>query len=415
MQLHLFQIICILMILIGIFTYFNNRFFKIQSSIGLVVYGLFLSLGVIIIGQFIPAWIQPICHSVNSLDFSGTLLDIMLAFLLFAGAYNVDTRALLREKTPVLLFATTGVLISTVIIGGLLYFTLHFLGIGLDFIYCLLFGSLISPTDPIAVLAILKKSTVPKGLQTDIAGESLLNDGIAVVVFLSIFNIAQKGGLSHFNLQEIAYLFFENALGGVLFGLVLGYMGSKALSSMLDSKSQVLMTLAFVMGGTLIAELIHVSGPLAIVIMGLYMSRYVADHKGSIYKETQLDVFWEMIDEALNAFLFLMIGFEILALNYNYTYIIAGLIAIIIVLFSRAVSISLALPLTKLRYTSPKSKVIILTWGGLRGGLPIALCLSIPIEMHSDLLLTITYIVVLFAIIVQGFTIGKVVEKLKLT
>ena len=330
---------------------------------------------------------------------------------MFAGAFHIDTKSLLREKGVVLAYATLGVIISTFVVGGVMYYVLMGLGIGIPFIYTLLFGALISPTDPIAVLAILKEARVPKRIEIDIAGESLLNDGVAVVVFISIFEIAEMG-FEKVGAQEIFMLFLEEAGGGALYGLVLGFVGYWFLKQVEEDVVDIMITLTLVMGGYALSHILGVSGPLAIVVAGLVISGMRSQSEAA---RPIVDHFWEMVDEILNAVLFLLIGLVLLTVDFESMYVVAGLIATLVVLLARLISILLPLPLTKLRCgSSVKETVALLTWGGLRGGISVALSLTLTQEMPRDLIVTLTYIVVIFSITVQGLTVGKLVKSLKL-
>ena len=355
---------------------------------------------------------NPLKAIIMEVDFGKVLLEIMLSFLLFAGALHTNFDQLRVQRGPILAFATIGVLISTALIGGAMYYVLPLLGLEIDFIYCLLFGSLISPTDPIAVLGILKKVGVPKKLETKIVGESLFNDGIGVVVFLIIFAIAQSG-LEHITPGEIGMLLLEEIVGGILLGLGLGWIAFRLMRSIDDYNVEVLITLAIVMGGYLLAQTLHFSGPLAVVVAGLIVGHdTVRDTSMSATTEIYVDKFWETSDALLNGILFVLIGLEILILPYDSSYIIAGLIAIPIILLARYLALSIPILFYQKKLEFVPNTGLIMTWGGLRGGISIALALSLTTDMDKDPFLVITYIVVVFSIIVQGLSIGKVANKL---
>ena len=407
----LFNSFAILIALATAFSFLNYRYLRLPATIGVMLIALISSLAVVCIGAFVPSFFQEARMAVDDVDFSNILLEVMLSFLLFAGAFHIDTKSLIAERGIVLAYATLGVIISTFVVGVLMYFILDALGLGMSLIYCLLFGALISPTDPIAVLAILKEAKVPKSIEIDIAGESLLNDGVAVVVFLSIFEISEMG-FEEVGTQEIFMLFLEEAGGGALFGLALGYVGYWFLKQIEEDVVDIMLTLTLVMGGYALANLLHVSGPLAIVVAGLVISGLRT--RTEVARDI-VDHFWEMIDEILNAILFLLIGLVLLTVEFNKMYLIAGLIATFVVLLARLISILLPLPLTKLRCgKSITETVVLLTWGGLRGGISVALSLTLTQEMPRDLIVTLTYIVVVFSIIVQGLTVGKLVKRLNL-
>jgi CPA1 family monovalent cation:H+ antiporter len=338
-------------------------------------------------------------------------MKVMLSFLLFAGAIHVNANELKKEVNSVLAFSTVGVLISTFIVGGLLYFVCKLFHLQVDFIYCLLFGSLISPTDPIAVIGILKKANISRSLEVKISGESLFNDGVAVVVFISIYQLIQAG-IKNLSFADIAVLFIREAGGGMVLGMILGYIGYLTMKSIDNYKVEVMITLAIVMGGYLLADILHVSGPLAMVLAGLITGNKSRSVSMSETTQDYIDKFWEMLDEVLNAILFLLIGMEMLVVNFTSVYIWMGIISIGIVLLARFISVLIPLSVLKLKQVFEKHTLTILTWGGLRGGISVALALSLPKDMHGDMFVTITYIVVLFSILVQGLTIGKVAKRL---
>lgn len=407
----LFHSFSILMVLTAFFSHINYKFLKLPATIGVMLIALLVSLSLVCIGAFVPSLFEGARQAVEGLDFSNILLEIMLSFMLFAGAFHSDTKAMIAEKGIVLVYATLGVIISTFVVGTGMYYVLIALGMPTAYIHCLLFGALISPTDPIAVLAILREANVPKSIEIDIAGESLLNDGVAVVVFLSIFEISEMG-LAKVGPQEILTLFAEEALGGAAFGLVLGLVGYWFLKTVEENVVDVMVTLSVVMGGYSLAEVLHVSGPLAIVVAGLTISGFRETSKEEVARPI-VDHFWEMIDEILNAVLFLLIGLVLLTVSFDNRFLLAGCLAIFVVLAARLISVLIPLPLTKLRCgKSIKDTVILLTWGGLRGGISIALSLTLSPEMPQALIVTMTYVVVVFSIVAQGLTIGSLVKKL---
>ena len=408
----LFGIITILVVLSAAFAYFNERFVKLPYTIGAMVMAIAMSMALTLAGWINEDLTNPLKAIIMEVDFGKVLLEIMLSFLLFAGALHTNFDQLRVQRGPILAFATIGVLISTALIGGAMYFVLPLLGLEIDFIYCLLFGSLISPTDPIAVLGILKKVGVPKKLETKIVGESLFNDGIGVVVFLIIFAIAQSG-LEHITPGEIGMLLLEEVVGGILLGLGLGWIAFRLMRSIDDYNVEVLITLAIVMGGYLLAQTLHFSGPLAVVVAGLIVGHdTVRDTSMSATTEIYVDKFWETSDALLNGILFVLIGLEILILPYDSSYVIAGLVAIPIILLARYLALSIPILFYQKKLEFVPNTGLIMTWGGLRGGISIALALSLTTDMDKDPFLVITYIVVVFSIIVQGLSIGKVANKL---
>lgn len=403
----------ILIFLSAIFGYINVRFLKMPNTIGLMIITIIFTVIVLLISVVDSTLLDLEKSIIASIDFKTVLLDEMLSFLLFAGALHTNFEQLKIQRWPILLFSTLGVLTSTFLVGIAMFFMLQVLNFDIDFIYCLLFGALISPTDPIAVLGILKKAAVPKKLETKIVGESLFNDGVGVVVFLTIFQMANLG-VENTSVTDILQLFCQEVLGGIALGGLLGWVSYKLMRSIDDYDIEVIITLAAVMGGTVIAHKLHLSAPLAMVTAGLIVGNdTVRTASMSEVTEKYVDKFWELIDILLNAILFVLIGMEMLLLVFEGKYIIAGLIAIPVVLACRYISLFLPINLFKKKLDFVPKTNLIMTWGGLRGGISIALALGLTSEMHRDLFLVITYIVVVFSIIVQGLTVGKLVKKLK--
>ena len=409
--MELYNSFAIIIVLAALFGYVNFRFLKFPNTIGVMIIALVSSLAIVLLGKFYPALFGHSIRLIKSLDFYTVLMKVMLGFLLFAGSIHIKTEEIRKERTAILTFSTIGVLISTFIVGALLYLVCMAFRLEINFIYCLLFGALISPTDPIAVIGILKEANIPKTLETKISGESLFNDGVAVVVFISIFEII-RAGVENLSGLDIFLLFLKEAGGGILLGMLLGYVGFWALKSINNYKVEVMITLAVVMGGSMLADKLHISGPLAMVMAGIMIGN--KGRKFGMSDETRdyVDKFWEMIDEIMNAILFLLIGMEMLVISFTWIYLWLGLIGIVIVLLARLVSVWIPLTALKTKKAFEKNALPILVWGGLRGGISVALALSLPKEMFGDMFVTITYIIVLFSIIVQGLTIGKVVKKL---
>ncbi len=410
--MELFQIITVLVVISAIFGYINVRFFKLPTTIGLMVMALVFSLCLILLRFVHPAWASFAQDLVLKIDFTTVLMDVMLSFLLFAGALHTNVGLIKKEKRSIALFALVGVILSTFIIGGATYYFSGLLGFKIDFVYCLLFGALISPTDPIAVLGILTKSNVPKKIEINIVGESLFNDGVGVVIFFTLLQIA-KLGVENVTVADVALLFLQEAVGGIVFGLLLGYLMFKLLKSIDDYEVEVMITLAMVMGGYFLAHYFHTSGPLAMVVAGLFMgSSGLKQDAMSERTELYVDKFWELIDVLMNAVLFVLIGLEILILEIHHNYIWAGLLAIVYVLLARFITISFLVKISKKWVAVDKEAPLIMTWGGLRGGLSIAMALSLPGEWAvKPYLVFITYMVVLFSIIVQGLSLEKVVKR----
>lgn len=406
-----FTIIAVLVVIAALFGYVNTRFLKLPNTIGLMLITIVVTLLVLASSLFNDTLLEQEKMLLAQIDFQSVLLDVMLSFLLFAGALHTNFAQLKVQRYPILVFASLGTLTSTFIVGAFSFYLFKFLGFDVDFIYCLLFGALISPTDPIAVLGILKQVGAPKKLETKIVGESLFNDGVGVVIFLTIYQIA-KGG-SEVTFGHVAELFLVEVIGGIALGLVLGWLTFKMLKSIDDYDTEVIITIATVMGGTILAQYLHVSAPLAMVTAGLFVGNdTVRQSAMSKTTETYVDKFWELLDILLNTILFVLIGMEMLVLSFDKYYIVAGLIAIPLLLIARFLSLHYPIKFFAKKLDFIPNTNLMMTWGGLRGGISIALALSLTTAMHRELFLVITYIVVVFSIIVQGLSLGKVVKKL---
>jgi len=401
----------LLITLAAVFSYLNHRFVRLPNTIGIMIISLVMSVALLLLGKL--GWHEMIFYTnkaLRSVDFHVTLMEGMLSFLLFAGALHININDLRQQTGVITILATVGVLLSTFIVGGLSWLVLHALNIRLDFIYCLLFGALISPTDPIAVLGLLKRARVPKSLETKISGESMFNDGMGVVVFLVLFGLATEGNLS---LTGISLLLVQEVIGGIVFGLLLGYGVYFLLKDVDNYQLEVMLTLALVMGGYALAHQLHLSGPLAMVVAGLFIGNHGRSFAMSEKTRTHLDSFWELIDEILNAVLFVLIGLEVLLLAIPSEYILASLAIIPLVLLARFVSVGLPIVVMgRFRRFSP-GVVQVMTWGGLRGGISVALALSLPYGTERDIILAITYAVVIFSIVVQGLTISRMIDEIR--
>ena len=408
-----YVIATILVFMAAVFGYINVRFLKMPNTIGLMIITIVCTVFVLLYSFFDPTLLNLEKSIISSIDFKTILLDEMLSFLLFAGALHTNFQQLKVQRWPVLLFATLGVLTSTFLVGGATFLILQLVGFEIGFIYCLLFGALISPTDPIAVLGILKKVGAPKKLETKIVGESLFNDGVGVVVFLTIFQIANSG-IENTTALDVVALFGKEVIGGVALGALIGYVSYKLIKTIDDYDIEVIITLAAVMGGTVIAQKFHLSAPLAMVTAGLLLGNDRA-RASSMSKITEkyVDKFWELLDILLNAILFVLIGMELLILVFDFEAVLAGIIAIPVVLACRYISLFLPINLFKEKLQFVPKTNLIMTWGGLRGGISIALALGLTEAMHRDIFLVITYVVVVFSIIVQGLTVGKLINKYK--
>ena len=406
----LFQTTAGIISLAALASYLNHRYVRLPATMGLMVIGLMLSLGFVLLGKAGVIDVAQAANLVREIDFSETLLHGMLAFLLFAGALHVDISDLSRQKGVIGVLATVGVVMATFATGGLFWAGAHLLGFDLPFIYALLFGALISPTDPIAVLGILKQAGAPKSLETKITGESLFNDGIGVVVFLTILDIVVSGQTPA--VGEVATFLLVEALGGAALGLLMGWVVYRLLRSVDAYPVEVLLTLALAAGGYSLAEAIHVSAPIAIVVAGLLIGNHGRSFAMSDKTREHLDTFWELLDEILNAVLFVLMGLEVIALTLEWGYLALGGLAIVAALLARLLSVGL--PIGLMRFGRPFSPgvVPILTWGGLRGGISIALALSLPATPERDLILTATYVVVVFSVLVQGLTLGPLIRRL---
>lgn len=403
------NIAALLIVLAALFSYINYRYLKFPTTIGVMFISLLMSLTLIGLGE-IGFEIERRAEEVfASIDFNETLMHGMLSFLLFAGALHVNINDLVRQKWAIGTLATAGLLMSTLIVGGLMWLVSGLLGLQLSWVYCLLFGALISPTDPIAVLGILKTAKAPKSQETIISGESLFNDGVAVVLFIVLLRIATGG--QAVGVAQVVSLFLVDAVGGVLFGLGIGWLTYQMLKQVNNYQVEVLITLALVMGGYALANALHVSGPIAIVVAGLLIGNHGRLLAMSRTSREHLDAFWELIDEILNAVLFVLIGLEVLVLAFTQEYLLAGLVGIPVVLLARFISVGFPIGLLRKIGSFSPNVVMILTWGGLRGGISVALALSLPFGPARDEIVAMTYVVVVFSIMVQGLTIGKLVAR----
>ena len=412
--MELYYSFSVLIVLASLFAYINYRVLKLPSTIGIMVIAIIVSVILVASGDnFLPKTTNGLIKLVNSLDFTEVLMGAMLNFLLFAGGIHVNIKDLKEQFGPVVIFSTVGVIISTFAVAFGTFYLLPLVGIQMPFIYCLVFGALISPTDPVAVLSILKQANVSKSLETKVAGESLFNDGMAVVVFTVVLQLAIGKDID-LNVENIGLLLLREAGGGLLLGVLLGYSASRALRVVDDYIISVLITLSVVMGGYLIAREMHISAPLAMVAAGLFMGNFSESFKMKSETQDYLIKFWELIDEIMNAVLFLFIGFELLLIKDLNEYLVAGGICIMIVLLARWVAIFVPTKFMAFKYRFSPQTVKVLVWGGIRGGVSIALALSIPVNEYSQIIISITYCVVVFSIIVQGLTIAKVANPKKI-
>lgn len=419
----LYSSLSILIIIATVFSYINIRFMKLPSTIGIMVIAILVSLGMVIFGRITST--HPFPHFANiisHIDFTQVLMGGMLNFILFAGAININLEDLKEEKLPIIVFSSLSVIISTFVIGFALYYILNsflplfHINVELPLIYCLLFGALISPTDAVATLGILKEAKVSKPLETKVAGEALFNDGVAVVVFSIIYSIAigqeTTADLTFFN---VSWLLVKETIGGIVVGLLLGELGIFGMRSAKNYKLSVLITLSIVMGGYMVSQAMGISGPLTMVCAGLVIgdTRRKIINKKEGEEEGYLVVFWELIDDILNAILFLFIGFELLLIPDIGHYWLIGLICIFVTLFARYISIKVPIVAIPFEEKFSKGTIKLLVWGGLRGGVSIALALSIASGPYKEVIIAATYFVVIFSIVVQGLSISKLACRIK--
>jgi len=404
----IFAMIALLLTVTALLSWVNERYLRMPHTIGVMTAALILSVVLIVLGHLgfvVDRWAEDLFGRV---DFSTVLMKGMLSFLLFAGALHVDLSALLQRKWTILSLATVGVLISTFLVAGFFYFLASAFGFPVPFLWALLFGALISPTDPIAVLGILKSAHAPESLETRIVGESLFNDGVGVVIFTLLLGFVTER--TEFSWVGAGELFLEEAVGGVVVGLVLGYIAYRLLKSVDNYTVEVLITLALVSGGYVLAGSLHTSGPIAMVVAGLFIGNHGRVFGMSDRTRRHLDTFWELIDEILNALLFVMIGLELLVLDLKPIYLLIGALCIPLVLVARSISVGVPVTLLRRFRTIERFTVRLLTWAGVRGGISIALALAIPPSPHRDLILVVTYVIVIFSIFVQGLSIGRLIR-----
>jgi CPA1 family monovalent cation:H+ antiporter len=401
-----YTILTILICLSAFFAYVNHRFIRMPFVIGLFFLSTILSLVILSSKLWLPIPYSQLKAIVEQADISKYILDIMLGFLLFAGSLHTSWSDIRQQWRQVTLLAVGGVLVSTVIIGSLFYGVTVLLHMEIDIIYCFLFGALISPTDPIAVIGILTKANVPKKIETVIVAESLFNDGVGVVTFVALLEIARAGGGS-FSVSHFGMLFCQEAVGGILFGLALGLILHYIMRSIDHYDTEVLLTIAFVMAGYSAANALHVSGALAMVIMGLMVGNYKTDDVMSDVSHEYITKFWELLDVILNAVLFILIAFVLVVIEFHTRYVIAGAVAVVIVLLSRVVIVYAPKLITPRLIPYDHAEVRLIVWGGLRGGLSIAMALSLPESEARHPVLIATYFCVLFSILVQGLTVER--------
>src|SRR6056300_320427 len=422
MNLH--ELSAFLLILASLFSIINLRILKLPHTIGLMVLAIVLSLVVLLTGLIMPDFLSMATSLTEQFDFSVLLIDVMLPFLLFAGAISVDVHELLKDKVTILLLASFGVLFSTFAVGSGLYWLISqpLLGmesLGLTYVDCLLFGALVAPTDPIAVLAMVKKMNLSKITETRIAGESLFNDGIGVVVFLTLLSMKIEG-VENVTLQSVGSLFATEVIGSIVLGAAMGYLGLKLVKYIENThvELEVLITLSLVLLVPVISHMFHFSAVLGVVVMGLFLNQNIdTDKKEEGLQKAMGDYvykFWHLLDETLNAILFILIGLEIIPIlqNFDAAYLLIIVLVILLVVLSRGIGVFVPISILSFKKKFEKNTALIITWGGLRGGLSIALALNLPDSIGSgkELILILTYAVVLFTILVQGLTLKKIVK-----
>lgn len=405
-----FTLLTALISISALISYLNTRYIKLPGAIGVMVVSILLSVSILVFGKAMAGFGVFVKDVTRNIDFSKTLLDIMLGFLLFASAFHFDYRKLREQRKPVLILSTIGVVGSTLIFGLLLDLITTWLGIDLPLIYCFLFGALISPTDPVAVLSVLKKSRIPSSLETIIAGESLLNDGVGLILFITIGEVAQQEQI--FSIGHALELFAVEVFGGIALGAAVALITHLLTRKIQDFQTIILISISMVMSISVIGGLLHVSIPLAAVAAGLILGNTSLGAKTAEGLQNYLHQFWELIDEILNTILFVMIGLQIVVLPFIKNYWFIGTVSIIFVLIARGVSIAVPAVLLKRSLKTSLNSVTILVWAGLRGGISVALALSLPPSEYKELILSASYIIVIFSIVVQGLTLNKVVDKL---
>jgi CPA1 family monovalent cation:H+ antiporter len=405
----LFNAVALLIALAALFSWVNHRFIRLPATIAMLLFSLATSLGLVALGRLGVGSEALAQRVLGEVQLNQALLEGMLSFLLFAGALRVNLGEIARRKWAVGFLASLGVVVSTALVGAATFAIFSALGHPIPLLWCLLFGALISPTDPISVLAILKSAGAEKSLEATMAGESLLNDGFALVLFVLLLGVA-VGGESATG-ARVAELFAREVVGGALFGLAVGYLAYRMLVGVDHYQVEILLTLAVVMGGYAAAMALHLSGPIAVVVAGMLIGNHGPRDAISAIARERVEIFWELVDEVLNAVLFVMIGLELLRVDFDARYLWAVVLAIPAVLIARMLSVALAALVPVLRADFPPYVIAMLTWGGLRGGISLALALALPASPWRDPIIAVTYVVVVFSIVVQGLTLARVLRR----
>ena len=408
-----FNLVSLLITLSAVFGYVNHRWTKLPHTIGLVVIALAVSGVILLVDAVVPALglEAAVRQTMTDIEFEDTLMKGLLSFLLFAGALHVDLDALLSRRWAISTLATVGIVTSTLIVAGLMFYAFGAFGFNVPFAYCLVFGALISPTDPVAVMSLLKGVRVPRTLEAKIAGESLFNDGVGVVLFTVLVAMASgTGEHGKVTLAAAVELLAVEALGGVALGLVAGYAAYRAMKTINEHNLEVLLTLALVMATYAVASLLFLSGPLAVVVAGLFIGNHGKRFAMSVETRYHIETFWSLVDELLNSLLFLAIGFEVVAITITGPIVGVAALAVPVVLLARWLSVAGPITLLAVRREFTQGAISVLTWGGLRGGISVALALSLPPSDYKPVILAVTYGVVVFSIVIQGLTIERVVR-----
>jgi CPA1 family monovalent cation:H+ antiporter len=407
--MHLFLIIALLIIVSAVYSYINARYLKLPGTIGIMSLAIVGSMLTIVIDNLNPSVAKYLTILSKNINFSATVLNIMLGFLLFASAFNLNVRKLKKEMRPVLILSTLGVILSTAIFGTILYFVTGLIDVKVPYIYCLIFGALVSPTDPVAVGAIIKKSNLPTNLETIISGESLFNDGIGLVLFITLLEITQSG-VNDIDFRKAALMFVQEVFGGIGMGVISGYIAFRLMKSIDDFQTIVLVSLGLVMFNSVMATFFHLSIPLSVVTAGLLAGGRSINADTKDHSHEALEKFWTLIDEMLNTVLFVMIGLQMVNLPYIKNYWITGGIGIGAILIARWLSIMLPLTFLRRSLNVSYANINILTWAGVRGGITIALALSLPASPYRHFILSGSYFIVIFSIIIQGLTLNRMIN-----
>ncbi len=404
-------VITFLVITSALYSYLNARFLKLPGTIGIIVISVTVSVLALILNNLNVNIAKHLTILAKSIDFPGTVLNIMLGFLLFAGSFNINVKKLKEQIRPILVLSTIGVVLNTFLFGWLFYEAMQLLHIELPLIYSFLFGALISPTDPVSVAAIIKQSNMPERLETITTGESLFNDGLGIVLFITILEFVQSSS-NKIDLGSSAVLFAREVLGGVTVGLILGVLANRLMHSITDFETIVLISLALVMGVVSIANALHLSIPLSVVSAGIVTGARSINIENKERSHQSLETFWKLIDEMLNIMLFVMIGVEVVVSPFLNNYWLAGGIAIVLVLAARWLSITVPVTLFRRTLDIKYSNITVLTWAGVRGAISIALALSLPHSPYRELILAGSFFVVIFSVVVQGLTLNKLINRL---